>query len=387
MINKKRLLIAIPVALAIGGGVYGYRAMHPSVDPHELRVSGNIEVTDVEVSFRTPGWVEARLVSEGDLVQAGAAIARLDRREFDHEVAIRKAEADVAEAKLAELEAGSRPEEIAQAEAAVAKAKAFVTELETGSRPQEILAAQASVDGAAADAVRLDTDYKRYNRLWDEKAIPTRQFEQAQGTYAVASSRLAEAQERLKLVKEGPRTEDIAQAKAALSEAQARLELAKNGPRQETIQQARAHVEQAKQVQALADTRLGYAEIHAPTSGIVLADHVESGEYVTPGTPVVTIGDLEHVWLRAFIDEADLGRVKIGQSVSVYTDSFSEKPYSGRISFISSEAEFTPKNIQTEKERVKLVYRIKIDVANPGMELKPGMPADAVIELAQGASQ
>lgn len=387
MTKKKRLLIAIPVALALGGGVYGYRAVRPSVNPNELRVSGNIEVTDVEVSFRTPGWVEARLVSEGDIVQADAPVARLDRREFEHEVAIRKAEADVAEAKLQELEAGSRPEEISQAEAAAAKAKAFVKEQETGSRPQEILAAQAAVEGAAADTGRLDTDYKRYKQLWGKEAISTRQYEQAQSTYAVASARLAEAQERLKLVKEGPRAEDIAQAKAALSEAQARLELARNGPRRETIQQARAHVDEAKQVLALADTRLGYAEIHAPISGVVLADHVESGEYVMPGTPVVTIGDLEHVWLRAFIDESDLGRVKTGQSVRVYTDSFPEKPYPGRISFISSESEFTPKNIQTEKERVKLVYRIKIDIANPEMELKPGMPADAVIELMQGATQ
>ena len=381
MTKRKRFIIAILVALAIGGGVYGYRAVHPSVNPHELRVSGNIEVTDVEVSFRTPGWVEARLVSEGDIVQADAPVARLDRREFEHEVAIRKAEADVAEAKLEELEAGSRPEEISQAEAAAAKAKAFVNEQENGSRPQEILAAQAAVEGATADAVRLDTDYKRYKQLWDKEAISTRQYEQAQSTYAVASARLAEAQERLKLVKEGPRTEDIAQAKAALSEAQARLELAKNGPRRETIQQARAHVDETKQVLALADTRLGYAEIHAPISGVVLADHVESGEYVTPGTPVVTIGDLEHVWLRAFIDESDLGRVKTGQSVRVYTDSFPEKPYPGRISFISSESEFTPKNIQTEKERVKLVYRIKINVENTSRELKPGMPADAVIQL------
>lgn len=387
MVKKKKLLIAIPLVLAIGGGIYGYRSTHASVDSRELRVSGNIEVTTVEVSFRTPGWVERRLVSEGDVVHADAPIARLDRREFEHEVGIRKAEVAIAEAKLAELEAGSRPEEIAQAEAGVAKAGAFVKELETGSRPQEILAAQASVDGTTADAVRLETDYRRYARLWAENAISTSQFDQAKSAYTLSSARLTEAQQRLKLVKEGPRAEEIAQAKAALSEAEARLELAKNGPRRETIQQARAHVEQAKQALALAETRLGYTEIDAPTSGIVLADHIESGEYVMPGTPVVTIGDLDHVWLRAFIDESDLGRVKIGQAVNVYTDSFPGQAYSGRISFISSEAEFTPKSIQTEKERVKLVYRLKIDVENRGMELKPGMPADAVIELEHGAAQ
>jgi HlyD family secretion protein len=133
----------------------------------------------------------------------------------------------------------------------------------------------------------------------------------------------------------------------------------------------------------VAETRLGYATLVSPLSGVVLSKNVEPGEYVAAGTPVITVGELVNPWLRAYINETDLGRVKVGQRVYVTTDTYPGKRYEGRISFIASQAEFTPKNVQTEKERVKLVYRVKVDIPNPHMELKPGMPADAEILLAQ----
>ena len=117
----------------------------------------------------------------------------------------------------------------------------------------------------------------------------------------------------------------------------------------------------------------------APFQGLVLSDHIEAGEYVVPGTPVVTVGNIENAWMRGYINESDLGRVKVGQTAKITTDTWPGKTYEGKVSFISPEAEFTPKNVQTAKERTKLVYRIKIDIPNPQMELKPGMPADAVI--------
>jgi HlyD family secretion protein len=153
------------------------------------------------------------------------------------------------------------------------------------------------------------------------------------------------------------------------------------GPRAEKIAQALARKKQAAAALNLAETRRDYARLVSPIGGMVLSEDVESGEYVAPGTPVVTVGVFEHPWLRAYINETDLGRVKHGQKVRVTTDTYPDKEYEGRVSFIASEAEFTPKNVQTQKERVKLVYRIKIDVPNPEMELKPGMPADAEILL------
>jgi HlyD family secretion protein len=120
--------------------------------------------------------------------------------------------------------------------------------------------------------------------------------------------------------------------------------------------------------------------VASPLSGVVLSENIEPGEFVAAGTPVVTVGELANVWLRAYISEPDLGRVKVGQATRVRTDTYPGKFYEGRVSFLSSQAEFTPRNVQTEQERVKLVYRVKIDLPNPQMELKPGMPADAEIQ-------
>jgi HlyD family secretion protein len=186
--------------------------------------------------------------------------------------------------------------------------------------------------------------------------------------------------EQFKLVKEGPRQEDIDQAEHALDQARAQWKLVEEGPRQEDIDQARAKVQQAEASLKLAETELGYATIKSPLDGVVLSKNIERGEYVAPGTPVVTVADMVNVWLRAYVDETDLTRIKLGRLAEVTTDSFPGKVYKGRVSFISEEAEFTPKTVQTEKERVKLVYRIKIDIQNPDMELKAGMPADATIK-------
>jgi HlyD family secretion protein len=299
-------------------------------------------------------------------------------------VALRQAEWRAAHAVLAELEAGSRPEEIAQNEATVDRAKARLAELEAGSRSQEIAAAQATVNSAKAELERTRADFERQRQLLAQDVISEREFETSEAAFQVATARYKESLERLGLVREGPRTEEIEQARKALREAEERLALVREGPRSETIAQARAHLDQAAAAVELAKVRLGYASVSSPLTGIVLSENVEPGEYVSPGTPVITVGDLVNVWLRAYIDETDLGRVRVGQPVEVTTDTYPGKVYEGRIAFISSQAEFTPKTVQTEKERVKLVYRVKIDIANPAMELKPGMPADGRIRLTAG---
>ncbi len=382
MKNKKKLILLLPALVIAALLTYKYLQGRSAKEPNALRVSGNIEITDAEVSFKIAGRVEERLVSEGETVKAGQVVARLDSTELAHQVALRRAEVEMARAALSELEAGARPEEIAQAEAAVQKAQAQLDELLAGSRPQDVAVAEAAVQRARADANRLKADYERRYELYKEGVISTNEYEAAQTAYKVAMAQLREAEERLKLIKEGPRKEQIEQARAALMQAKETLNLVKKGPRKETVDQARARLDQANQALALAQTQLSYATLTSPLSGVVLSTNIEPGEYVAPGTPVVTVGDLDHVWLRAYINETDLGRVKVGQRVRVTTDTYPDKGYEGRVSFIASQAEFTPKNVQTEKERVKLVYRIKIDISNPNMELKPGMPADADILVA-----
>ena len=381
---KKKLLLLIPVIVLVIVAATWYMRRQAQDDPNVIRVSGNIEVTDAEVSFKVAGKVEARLVSEGEMVKAGQVVARLEGADLAQEVALRQAEVRAAEAALAELQAGSRPEEIAQVQAAVHAAQSRLDEFEAGSRPQEIALAEASVQRALADEQYSKIELERYRQLLESTAISQGEYDRAKAQYDRALALLNETQENLKLVKEGPRREQIEQARAAVAEAQQRYELVRNGPRKESIEQARARLEQTRAALGLAETRLGYAIVICPLSGIVLSEHVEAGEYVAPGTPVITVGDLEHVWLRAYINETDLGRIKLGRRVRLTADTYPGKVYDGTLSFIASEAEFTPKNVQTQQERVKLVYRVKIDVANPDMELKPGMPADAEILLQEG---
>ncbi len=326
--EKKRLAILILVAAAaILFGVWYIRNADRE-NPDVIRVSGNIEVTAAQVSFKTPGRVVQRLVSEGENVTNDQVVAFLDKTELEEEAAMRRSDAQTALAVLAELEAGTRPEEIEQAAAAL--------------------------EFVQAEAERVESEFARQQELFAQKVISSREFEAAQAASSMAFAKVREAT--------------------------ARLTLLQKGPREETIRAARSRLEQARQAVALAETRLDYATLRTSLSGIVLAEGIEDGEYVVPGTPVVTIGDLKNVWLRGYINETDLGRVKIGQTVSVVTDTYPGKTYEGRLSFIASQAEFTPKNVQTTKERVKLVYRIKVDLANPNQELKPGMPADADIQ-------
>jgi len=367
------------VALLAAGAAYFYSERPQASADGAIRVSGNIEVTAAEVSFKIPGRVTERLVSEGEPVQAGQIVARLDDSELARDVSFRQAEVAAAEAVLAEFEAGSRPEEIAQAEAAARQAQARLAELEAGSRPEEIATAEAAVERARADAVRWESEFDRISRLHEEGVVAAQLLDSVRSSRDMAREQLRSAGQQLSLVREGPRQEQIEQARAALQQARAHFALVQAGPRKEQIAQARARLEQSRQALAAAETRLSYTVVASPLSGVVLSENIEPGEFVSAGTPVVTVAELANVWLRAFINETDLGRVKVGQTARITADTYPGKSYEGRVSFLSSQAEFTPRNVQTQQERVKLVYRVKIDLPNPDQELKPGMPADAEI--------
>ena len=379
LFRPQKILPVVAIILVAGFAILIWRLINSRDHARTIRVSGNIEITDAELSFKIPGLVNARLVDEGETVQRGQLVARLDSTELAQDVSLRKAEVQAAQAALAELEAGSRPEEITAARAAADQAKARLEELQAGSRPQELASAAAASASAAADARRLHEDFQRYSGLYQKQLVSTQQYDAARTAAEMAQARARQAKEQFDLVKEGPRQEEIEQARAAYAQAEDRYTLVKKGPRLEDIEQARARLEQARQSLAVTDTQLGYATLASPLSGVVLSKSIEAGENVAAGTPIVTVGDLENVWLRAYVNETDLGRVKLGQRVRVTTDTYPGKAYDGRVSFISSQAEFTPKSVQTEKVRVKLVYRIKVDIQNQNMELKPGMPADAVI--------
>lgn len=385
-------MLSLAIVLA-GGIIFYYWQFHSREIPEStIQVSGNIEVTTIDVAFKISGKIDKRLVDEGDIVKEGQLIATLEHKDLLAQKAKAEATLETARSRLPALEKNidyqdqATTQEISQAQAAVENAKARLQQLLDGSRPQEIQSAKAGVDQALADMEKKKADMDRAKKLYQDKYIAAQDWDAAKTAYDMAVANYKKAQENYDLVVEGPRKEEIAAGRAQLEQSQAALRLTKTHRIQidvlkKELATAQGQVKEAASALEVIQTQIEYSNLYAPTSGVVLVKNAEPGEFVVPGGAVVTLGQIEKPWLKAFINESDLGRVKLGQKVSVTTDTYPGKEYPGKVTFISSEAEFTPKNVQTAKERVKLVYRIKVGLENPQNELKPGMPADAQIHL------
>ena len=294
-----------------------------------MLLSGNVEITETNVGFKIPGRVIEIPVEEGSVVKEGDVLARLDGAELSSVVAQNRASLQEASARLSELKEGSRTQEIEQA--------------------------KANVIAQEAELKRVKQDYERADVLYKNGAISKAQFDASKSAYDVRVATHKSAQEALSLAQEGARKGDI-----------------KIGEHR---------VEQAKAGLAASETRSKDTVIYAPIAGVVLRKNVEVGETVSQGIPVFTIGDLKSPWIKVYVKEDKIGLIKLGQKAQISVDSYKDKTYEGVVSYISSEAEFTPKTVQTPEERVKLVFGVKIRIKNENDELKPGMPADVRILL------
>lgn len=326
---KKKIVIPILLLAAVAATAVYVARNKGAENATSLKLSGNIEAHESVVGFKVQGRLAELPVEEGQRVKAGQLLARLDQRDFRQQVDIDAATVRNREAEL--------------------------TLALAGSRPQEKKAAEQAVVDAQATLALSRADFQRYQALYAKDEVSA----QVRDTYAT----------------------NLQRAQAAYERAKENLDLVREGVRKEQIAINRANVQTARQVLDLAKIRLDETTLAAPVDGVVLVRQAELGEVLAPGSPVVTIADLDHLWLRVYLNETDLGKVRLGQPVRVTSDTFPGKGYRGKVAFISSEAEFTPKSVETHKERVTLVYRLKIDLDNASGELKPGMPADAVIEL------
>ena len=390
--KKKRL---IPIAIfVVAAAILAPRAVKwfNRDDGQEIRLSGNLEMTQVNIAFKISGKMIERTVNEGDVVKRGQVIARLDREQMERQKEREQATLAGAQSTVTQLltlvqwqgETLAGDGDLRKAELALAEAR--LKELLAGARSQEKQQAQAAVEEARAEAERAKKDWDRAQALFRNDDITAAQHDQFRTRFEASSATLRRLEQQAALVEEGPRQEEIEMARAQVARAKASLRLSDANwlelrRKQEDVTTRRTDVERARAQLALIESQLGDTVAVSPVDGIVLVKSAEPGEVLAAGTTVVTIADLDHPWLRAYIREQDLGRVKIGSKAKVTTDSYPGKSYDGQVSFISSEAEFTPKQIQTPEERVKLVYRIKIDVENPNQELKSNMPADAEILL------
>ena len=389
--TRTRIIVAASVLVLATAGALAWRWWHATATDG-LIASGTIEATELHLSFRVSGRLIERPVDEGSRVVAGQLIGRLESEELEAEVERLLQSLRSTETQLPLLQTAITQQErltasrISQAQASLRAREEYLAQLKAGSRRQEIREAEALLRRARATLDNTEADYRRMQSLFEQLLIAQQQRDTARTAYEVAVQEYQAAQERLDMVREGPRPEEMRRAEADVSQARASLIEAQTGEleivsRKQQLATLQANVRRDQAALSVARAQLGYAVLTSPQAGIVLRKHVEPGEIVPAGTPVVTIADLTDIWVKIYVPEPQLGRVKLGQSADVTTDSYRGKIYRGTVTFISAEAEFTPKNIQTPEERVKLVFAAKVGLANPDQELKPGMPADVKIRF------
>jgi HlyD family secretion protein len=328
--NLKRVIVLLLLAAAAGGGFYYYKT-EKQVPDNQLLLYGNVDIRQVQLAFQESGRLEKLYVQEGDKVKKGDLLAEIDAVRYTAN--LNKARADLA----------------AQQQ--------VVKRMKAGSRPQEIAKAEADVRAWEARFKDAGITLHRLQRLVKKQATSRQKVDDAATAYQAAKEGLEAARQALELIRIGPRKEDIA---AAVAKEQA----------------AMATVTRAEK--ELADTRL-----HAPVAAVIRDRIMEPGDMAFPSTPVLTLAQTNPLWIRVYVPETDLGRIIPGMQAGVTTDSFPGKTYRGWIGYISPTAEFTPKNVETEALRTRLVYQARIFVCNPDDELRLGMPATVQIDLSQ----
>jgi len=384
---KKRLILIFFVALLLGVGllvIWGQRQKRTA----ELYYSGTLEATTANLAFQISGRVKEVLVDEGAAVENGQLLAVLHPEEF-------LAQRDQAQANLTKLEENLKqvqtllelnrqtlPAEVERSEAAVRALQAQVAEFESGYRRQEVERARLAVEEARVTMEEARKNQIRFDTLFRRGVVAEREKDATDLKYLVTQREYEQASAAYELAREGFRKESIETARARLAEANAGAKLARSNLKridaaEREVDAARAQVDAARAAFELAQIQLNRTELRAPFSGTLVSRNVEPGEVVTPAREVLSVSDLSVIDLKLYVDETEIGKIKPGQNVDVKIDTFPSKTYPGRVAYISPEAEFTPKIIQTHKERVKLVYLVKVTIANPDLELKSGLPADA----------
>jgi membrane fusion protein YbhG len=385
---------AVLAALALGGWSW-WQSRENSRGT--IQASGRIEVTEVNVSSKVTGRLTALRVEEGTDVKTGQLIADLEGLDLEAQLGQARATLQSAEAKLNQTRISLRIEptmvrtQIRQAEETLRSAEERVRLLQAGSRVQEIEEGRANLrqNEARLEMAKLTRD--RFRSLLADGAVARQDLDRAESDFDAATAAVRATRERLAILEEGSRSEDIRAAQAERDRAAAALEAARANAATLDLRQQDVHVAEAAVRESQANVRrlesqVDELKVFAPLDATVLTKAVEAGEVVAAGKPLVLLGDLDHPWIKIYVTETELGRVKLGAPAHILVDSFPGQTFRGTVSWISDQAEFTPKNIQTKEERVNLVYAVKIMIQGAQRKLKAGMPADAVLSVTSGGS-
>jgi HlyD family secretion protein len=376
---RKVLIVSTLVAAALVGWLY-WRQHQPA----PFVVSGFVEADEIRVGSRVGGRVAEVLVQEGQQVRQGEPLFRIDPFDLNEQLAQAQAQLAGDRADLDRLKAGFRKEEVEEARAKRDQAAAALDKAVAGPRPPEIDIARERLKSAQASLELARSEFERISRLREQNQAATSEYDRAVREHKAAQADVAAAQQEVSLLVEGTRKEDVAHARAALAEADAALKLAESGYRPEDIAHAQAQVAGAEAQVAAIQTRISELTVKAPTRCVVEAIDLRPGDLVAANAPAVSLLDTARLWVRSYVPEARLGEVRLGESVPVRVDSFPNQRFSGRITYIAQQAEFTPRNIQTPEERSKQVFRVKVTMDGPGKErLRVGMVADVLFSEAK----
>jgi multidrug resistance efflux pump len=346
-----------------------------------LRLQGTVEVQEVRLGSKIGGRVAAVLIREGDLVQAGQVLVQLEAPELEAQREQLLARVQAKSAALEKMRSGARAEEREAAEAAAEAAQARYERLKAGSRKEDIRQAEAELKREEATLAVAQNEFRRIEWTFSRNASTAAEYDSAKAEDGRSVARVAAARARLDLLVAGSRQEDIDEAAAELKRARANALLLQNGNRSEDIAEAEATLADARGKLHEVEAQLREATLRAPEQAVVEVLGVRKGDLVTPNQIIVRVLRAEDLWVKVFVPETDLGRVRLGQKVEVSVDGYPGKRFAGTIEQIAAESEFTPRNVQSAEERRHQVFGVKVRVANPDGMFKSGMAAEVTMPL------
>ena len=337
-----------------------------------LHVTGQIEGHPIAVGSKVGGRISEVAAREGQAVKRGDVLFRIESTEAEADLLAAKATLAQAEAQLQKLEAGAREEEIRAAEASAASAKAQYDEALTGARSEEISAARARVDTARALLDEAAAEFKRQSNLFEANIVSFSVKDQASHANEAARGTLQTAEKELDLLVQGTRNERITMAKSAYDGAMAKLDELRNGSRHEDISVAVGTRDYAQAQVKRAEANLAEMTIVSPADGVVETLDLRPGDIVKSG-PAARVINPDDLDLTVYVGAALLGHLNVGQPVKFTTDSHGDETFEGTISFIAASGEFTPRNLQTQEDRVQQVFEVKVHTGSAGGKLRAGM--------------
>jgi HlyD family secretion protein len=373
MIWKPLVGVGMLLAAAGSGAGIWFQFHH---EPTELRLPGTVETQEVRLSSRVGGRVSKVLVNEADIVEPGQTIVELEMPELDAQRAQLEAQKAAAQAVVERLENGPRPEEIAAAKAAVDAAKARLARMEHGYRIEEQVQAQQELQALDAQLQNAMQELNRERNLLARGASTLQAYDAANARHSRLQAEVNAASAKAKMMESGYRPEEIAESKADLARLQANYDLLLAGTRQEEIAEARARVAELDAQLKEIDVKRAERTVTAPERAVVEVLMVRPGDIVAPNQAATLVLRADDLWVKAYISEVDLGKIRLGQKVQVTCDAYPSKRFAGVITYISSVAEFTPRNVQTIDERRHQVFGFKVRVGDPQGVFKSGMAAD-----------